>query len=113
MTNETKHTPGLWFWSDAYRTTYNEPTLSLIGADGYGILSCDGMANSPGEADAQLIAQSPELLEALEHATTVLCDHTCGTPGIFPADKDCVLCENIKRYKQIIARAKGGDEHEI
>ena len=49
-----------------------------------------------------------ELLEALEHATKVLCDHACGTPVIFPADKNCVLCENIARYKQLIARAGGG-----
>ena len=67
MTNETKHTPGLWFWSDAYRTTYNEPTLSLVGANGYGILSCDGMANSPSKADALLIEHSPDLLETVEY----------------------------------------------
>jgi len=62
-----KHTPGLWFWSDVYRTTYNEPTLSLVGSHSYGILSCDGMANSPSKADALLIAQSPELLETIEY----------------------------------------------
>lgn len=65
----SKHTPGPWEWSNQYKSSDNSDTWSLIGADGYGILSCDGEANSPqscNKADAQLIAAAPELLEALK-----------------------------------------------
>ena len=67
VTMETKHTPGPWNWTDAYTTGDDQRTWSLIGADGYGILSCDGVANSPqgqgdlGEINALLIAASPTL----------------------------------------------------
>ena len=75
----SKHTPGPWEWSDKYRTSDNKRnTWSLLGKDGYGILSCDGDANSPqslgasGEANARLIAAAPELLEALQMARTYM-----------------------------------------
>lgn len=63
------YTPGPWSWSDEYQTVAGESTWSLIGQGGYGILSCDGLANSPSEfheSNARLIAAAPELLEALE-----------------------------------------------
>lgn len=74
----TKHTPGEWYWTDAYpKSSDGERTWSLIGAGGYGILSCDGVGNSPqglnNEANARLIAAAPELLEALK-----LVIRTCG-----------------------------------
>ena len=63
------HTPGPWKWSDQYETGDDRPTFSLIGEGGYGILSCDGVENSPqclhDEANARLIAASPDLLDAL------------------------------------------------
>lgn len=67
----TKHTPGEWYWTDAYpKSSDGERTWSLIGAGGYGILSCDGVGNSPqglnNEANARLIAAAPELLEQLQ-----------------------------------------------
>jgi hypothetical protein len=68
----SKHTPGPWHWSNRYKTSDNERfTWSLIGANGYGILSCDGEENSPqglgesGATNARLIAAAPELLDAL------------------------------------------------
>lgn len=70
MNNETKHTPGPWKWTSNYTSSTNEPTWSLIDGTGYGILSCDGIGNSPqglgdtGHANARLIAAAPELLEA-------------------------------------------------
>lgn len=64
---ETKYTKGPWRWSDRFQTSDGRLTFSLLGADGFGILSCDGDANSPQNvnvADAHLIAAAPELLEA-------------------------------------------------
>jgi hypothetical protein len=67
-----KHTPGPWYWSNSYKTRDERLTWSLIGANGYGILSCDGEANSPqglgdtGATNARLIAAAPELLGALQ-----------------------------------------------
>jgi len=65
------HTPGPWHWSDRYpMVSSGEKTWSLIGEDGYGILSCDGVENSPqglnDEANARLIAAAPDLLEAIQ-----------------------------------------------
>lgn len=73
----TKHTPGEWFWTDAYpKSSDGERTWSLIGAGGYGILSCDGVGNSPqglnNEANARLIAAAPELFALLKEARATL-----------------------------------------
>lgn len=67
--SDTKFTPGPWAWSDAYKATEGRTTYSLIGDGGYGILSCDGKANSPqltNRFNAALIAAAPALYEALE-----------------------------------------------
>lgn len=61
-------TAGPWEWSDDYQCRDLSDTWSLIGKDGFGILSCDGVANSPqflNPADAQLISAAPDLAEAL------------------------------------------------
>ena len=65
----TKHTPGPWSWTDEYQARDLSETWTLIGPDGYGILSCDGKANSPMEfhpSNARLITAAPELLEVLK-----------------------------------------------
>jgi hypothetical protein len=62
------HTPGPWHWSDRYRDSHDGSTWSLCGDDGFGILSCDGDANSPQNvniADAHLIAAAPDMFAAL------------------------------------------------
>ncbi|WP_261534367.1 hypothetical protein [Burkholderia multivorans] len=69
--NEIKHTPGPWYWDDRYPTSSTgEKTWSLIGADGYGILSCDGIENSPqglnDYGNAKLIESAPDIALALE-----------------------------------------------
>jgi hypothetical protein len=62
-------TEGPYEWSDAYEATGDRATFSLTGEGGaYGILSCDGMANSPqnlgpsGQANSRLLAASWTLL---------------------------------------------------
>jgi len=40
-------TPEPWRWSSEYQSRQGDDTWSLIGNGGYGILSCDGLANSP------------------------------------------------------------------
>jgi len=62
---ETKFTPGPWRWSDAYTNDTGDDTWSLIGSDGYGVLSCD-VPNSPQAthpSNAHLIAAAPEMYE--------------------------------------------------
>jgi hypothetical protein len=79
----TQHTPGPWEWTNKYQASEGRETWSLIGQDGYGILSCDGDENSPqnrgqkGKVDARLIAAAPDLLNAL----TVLAD-ACERMGV-------------------------------
>lgn len=69
-----KHTPGPWRWSNAYDATNGEKTWSLLGNGDYGILSCDGVSNSPqclgrtGISDADLIAAAPDMLKDLKDA---------------------------------------------
>jgi hypothetical protein len=62
---QAKHTPGPWRWTNEFRTRDNSITESLIGHEGYGIMSCDGLPNSPKRANARLIAASPQMLKAL------------------------------------------------
>ena len=62
--------PSPWAWSDEYRTIDGRATWSLVAADGYGILSCDGEENSPPGLNeprlARLIAAAPILLSIAE-----------------------------------------------
>ena len=70
---DAQHTKGLWYWTQKYRGSDGQPAWSLLGENGYGILSCDA-ANAPqdlgttGAADACLIAAAPDLLAALIEA---------------------------------------------
>ena len=98
MTNKSKHTPGPWYWSNQYKTISREPTWSLIGEGGYGILSCDGEENSPhginNESNASLIAVAPELLEALERMVALF-------------DSGAWSHANVKDARAAIAKAMG------
>jgi len=67
------HTPGPWRWSNRYPTMDGRETWSLLGdKHGYGILLCDGEANSPQSLNdpqnAALIAQAPTLATDLADA---------------------------------------------
>lgn len=70
-----RHTPWPWRWSNEFQTSEGNETWSLLGSDGFGILSCDGAPNSPQNVnphDARLIAAAPELLEQLRNAVAML-----------------------------------------
>lgn len=79
--NKTKHTRGPWHWSNHYRDSRDDITWSLVDSTGYGILSCDGVCNSPqgfgDHENAALIAAAPDMYEALKIAL----DETDGTPA--------------------------------
>lgn len=99
-----KHTPGPWEWTNEFKTTDNRQTYSLLGKNGYGILSCDGLENSPqcfggteGTANAHLIAAAPDLLEALIKLRKVAAE--MGT--------DPVIREAIEQSDAAIAKAVG------
>lgn len=71
--SKQSHTPGPWKWTESFETEDGRETFTLVCEKyEYGILSCDGLGNSPqslgpqGEADAKLIVAAPELLEALK-----------------------------------------------
>ena len=74
-----KATPGPWWWSRQFLTYYGVETFSLIGDGGFGVLSCDGEANSPQRChadDAPFISHSradiPALVDWIERAAFVL-----------------------------------------
>jgi len=80
MTDEkAQHTPGPWEWTPDFETVDGRETWSLVNADGWGILSCDGVENSPQVAtsihDARLIAAAPDLLAALVEIRQVARDN--------------------------------------
>jgi hypothetical protein len=110
------HTKGPWRWSDAYQARDLSDTYSLIGADGYGILSCDGLCNSPqhlNKADAALIADAPAMLDALFHLLALaekleesLDGHfDCRAIDEIEADGD--LPEQIVKARALIAKHRG------
>lgn len=110
----TKHTKGPWVWSDKFKTFDNERnTWSLLGEGGYGILSCDGDANSPqclgasGEANARLIAAAPELLEALKLVTDVYAAMRETLSSKYPADGWSAETMTIDAARAAIAKATG------
>lgn len=39
-----------WCWSQDYLTRHGEQTWTLLDVDGAGVLSCDGLQNSPPKA---------------------------------------------------------------
>ena len=101
----TKHTPGPW--------EVNTPNGLLIVADGVtlarmaysiGGFSQGSISNSPGiseaEANARLIASSPELLEAL----AVLIDHA---KEAYPHFEDTRGKADIRKAEAAIAKAEG------
>lgn len=91
-----------WRWDDSYSTIDGRNTWSLVTADGFGILSCDGNANSPQETgferEARLISAAPELLSSLEFAVKLLSGlpHVGGTA-------------QLEHMRSVIAKATGGD----
>ena len=101
IATKTQHTPGPWRWSDEYQARDLTDTWSLLGKDGYGILSCDGKCNSPLEAnkaDAHLIAAAPDLLEAIKGILNLLDSGMNGSKA---------LTETLADARAAIAKATG------
>jgi hypothetical protein len=99
--SETKHTPGPWYWCDgededdmSYLTSASGQICSF-GKFGEYYPQC---GDEPCEADRNLIAAAPELLEA---ATNALWWWDGGNK-ISPKASDC-----IARLRAAIAKAKG------
>jgi hypothetical protein len=96
--NETKFTPGPWKWTDSYKSDDGRDTWSLLGNEGYGILSCDGEGNSPqnvNNADAHLIAAAPDMYEAMQE----FCDRV---------DRGEVRSKyTYGKFKEVLRKARG------
>lgn len=112
------HTPGPWHWSDRYLMVGSgERTWSLIGDDGYGILSCNGVENSPqglnDVANARLISYAPDLLESLKELQkfySKIWDRVDG--GIFLMEEHVDAFEKaVEKASTAIAKATG-ESHE-
>lgn len=114
-----RHTPGPWEWTTNYTSSTNEPTWSLIDGTGYGILSCDGIGNSPqglggtGHANARLIAVAPELLGTAK-STSVDCSNVAEClrkiGGTECEELASVLDSVVARNEAAIAKAEGRAE---
>ncbi len=117
--SEAKHTPGPWRWSKDYNTGDGRETWSLIGSYGYGILSCDGVANSPQglghTSNANLIAAAPDLLAACKEAMFAWAHGVGSVTTSDDPDTRANADRNIREGKRImgviesaIRKAEGG-----
>lgn len=107
--SEPKHTEGPFYWSDSYKDSRGDRTWSLIGDSGFGILSCDGMANSPNGDDRDHIAACLSACEGVNpEAVPELLDIAYRV-GSF-SDDQCneieVLGQLRKLAKAALAKAK-------
>ena len=98
---ETQYTPGRWGWDSSYKDSHGNMTLSLVNENGHGILSCDGLENSPIPADANLIAAAPSLLRAVEELVHEQCQLTCRDH-----DKECEPDCWVRKHKELIEQVK-------
>lgn len=89
----TQHTPGPWFWDHE-----GADAMALVEEDGTTILHLATLRNSTAarhmEANAQLIAAAPELLEALQ--------------GILAGVAGCERDPKWELARVAIAKATGG-----
>jgi len=100
------HTSGPWRWTNEYPAGDGTDTWSLLGEGGFGILSCDGAANSPQNIrpdDAPLIAAAPDMLEALEKAYNFMRNHEASL-GIPDGSDD--ETDTIKMVRAAIKKAR-------
>lgn len=102
-----KHLPGPWRWSDDSPARNGDYTLSLVDADDWGILSCDGIENSPRDSDAALIAAAPDLLEAAEGIEVVYAELGSALPGIVNTPSFDLVVAAVKRAREAVKKAKG------
>ena len=112
-----EHTPGPWkvvpgYFDGEFVVVKDGPA----GPSAMGITTVDGRGYSQNEANADLIAAAPDLLEALEVAVQIVasdgrCDPKCASTALLlPIDDrrcDCGIEEIIWRAKQAITKARG------
>jgi len=109
MTNETKHTPGkMWQVYERYPNSY-----AIANCDEDGVRTdiawlgkSASRINEVNLANARLIAYAPELLEALEEMLEHYCPKCYVSNGL---PQYCKVCDVLPKYKQLIARGKGGN----
>ena len=101
--NEAKHTPGKW----TVMQNPGDPSDKRIyvGTVKKPIANTCELYGDESHANARLISCAPELLEALDELVTAECHAECNG-SCEPAVTQCWLW----KYKQLIARAKGGTE---
>lgn len=108
---QEKWTQGPWQWSSAFTTQDDRPTWSLIGSDGYGILSCDGIGNAPqglgDKVNASLIAAAPDLYEALADVVAAMRKYEMDVD----ADAPAAHREMMRRAYAALAKARGETTH--
>jgi len=130
MTNKTKHTPGPWAvktvkWKDYLGYDHAETIIvtaynhAQIKGPAPVVARWTGLPDKEDgpprnfiviePKDAQLIACAPELLEALEEACEGL-QNACEGYNRPHCANNCerINCKRINRFKQLVARAKGG-----
>lgn len=91
----SKHTAGRWWANEKRHDDY--PTKISIETDSYNICLVDGGLDQ--QANANLIAAAPDLLEALEYALSMWGDY-------LPAGNSNAM-KAIKQARAAISKAKG------
>jgi hypothetical protein len=95
------HTPGPWRIS-GFEPSANGKDRVVMGADGFGVAWLSGRTLEEHEADAQLIAAAPELLDALKKMTAVAECYCAKLPYWGPSTGHiCYRCVALK----VIAKA--------
>ena len=95
---KTQHTPGPWTVDNQY----------IHGPDGIRFLAVAG--DGAGQANARLIASSPELLAELERTEASLTAILCSRVIDSTTSTWLELRRNRDTIRAAIARATGGDE---
>ena len=91
----TKHTPGPWSYWSGYNP-YDKIEAQVTAEGGDIVIASYNHLIAEGEANAKLMAMSPQLLLALVDAVTIF----RGIADVMP-----VLRERVEAYDNLIAKA--------
>ena len=92
---ETKHTPGPWSYWSGYNHV-DKIEAQVTAEDGDIVIASYNHLIAEGEANAKLMAMSPQLLLALVDAVTIF----RGLVDVMP-----VLRERVEAYDNLISKA--------